>query len=292
LWPTIQGKIEASKPATDSKGASTVADSKYQQDSASQVWFIDKGEGPDLLLLHGNGADAKLYLPLIDLLAKEYRVLAPDLPGFGLSPSHEHWHLPSYIAQIEIFLNRHFRKPFMLIGHSMGGFLAYQLMLRNRTQAITRAIWMEAAIFQLDWKVAAALGPFGMLHRYKKHSRAGVQARLREWCWHYDESDPVFREAFIASYFRSNRQVQGMMMSSAPSLMPYRFDKLAQPVLCIRGEKEHMISRQTDWFAPQLPQGKRLVVPQAGHFLLGDNDAFLHSEIFHFLHAEKALTQN
>ncbi|MBT9548642.1 MAG: alpha/beta hydrolase [Candidatus Sericytochromatia bacterium] len=256
---------------------------RYLYDSVTDIHYLEQGQGSPLLLLHGNGADAKLYLPLIQTLARHFRVVAPDLPGFGRSPARESRQMARYIAELELFINRKLRQPYLLMGHSMGGYLAYQLMLRKRTMPITRAVWMEAGLFKLDWKLALALQPYGLAHRFKKHNRAHVEDRLREWCWNYDQSDPVFREAFITSYFKSNRHVQGMLMAGAAELLPYRFDQISAPVLCLRGEKEQLLSRQTDWFAPLLPQGQRVVIPQAGHFLLGDNDTALEQEILTFL---------
>lgn len=154
----------------------------------SQIFTIlEQGQGPPLLLLHGNGADAKLYLPLIQTLARHFRVVAPDLPGFGRSPARESRQMAGYVAELELFINRQLRQPYHLMGHSMGGYLAYQLMLRKRTMQITRAVWMEAGIFNLDWKLALALQPYGLAHRFKKHNRAHVEDRLREWCWNYDK---------------------------------------------------------------------------------------------------------
>lgn len=264
----------------------------YHQDPVTEIVHLEMGEGPPLLLLHGNGAEASTYAGLIVALSAHFRVVAPDLPGFGRSPAREKRNMQRYLAELERFINRKLRQPYLLMGHSMGGYLAYQLMLRKRTMPIPRAIWMEAGIFRLDRKLALAIRPYGFLHRFKKHNRAHVEARLREWCWEYDQSDPVFREAFISSYFKSNRHVQGMLMAGAADLLPYRFEQIAQPVLCLRGEKEQLLSRQTDWFAPQLPQGQRVVIPQAGHFLLGDNDPVLLREILAFLQAAPPTGQN
>lgn len=260
-----------------------MSENRYQQDLASGIWFIEEGQGPPLLLLHGNGADAALYLPLLELLAPHFRVLMPDLPGFGRSPARERWSMAGYMGELERFINSRIRAPYVLMGHSLGGYLAYQLLIRRRTQPVTRSIWMEAAIFKIDWRVARILPGYGFVHRFKSHSRERIEARLRDWCLDYDNMDIAFREGFVASFFRSDRQVQGMMMSAAPALLPYRFHQLELPVLCIRGQKEQFLSRQTDWFAPRLPQGQRVVIPDSGHFLLFENDAGLQHEILRFL---------
>lgn len=260
-----------------------MTDAYYQQDPGSGIWFIEQGEGPPVLLLHGNGADAALYLPLLDVMRKHYRVLVPDLPGFGRSAAREKWSMTGYLGELERFVNGRIREPFAIMGHSMGGFLAYQMMLRRRTQPIERAILMEAALFNIDQRVAAILPLYGFWHRFKPHSREKIEARLRDWCLDWDGMPADFREDFVQSFFRSDRQVQGMFMASAPSLLPYRFSEISQPVLCMRGQKQQFLSRQTDFYAPKLPNGKRVVIPDAGHFLLFENDPAVYREIFAFL---------
>ena len=47
--------------------------------------YVDEGEGPTLLLLHGNPTWSFLYRHMIRLLAPTFRCIALDYPGFGLS---------------------------------------------------------------------------------------------------------------------------------------------------------------------------------------------------------------
>lgn len=53
--------------------------------SGARVHYIDEGQGPVLLLLHGNPTWSFLYRHLIAELKNDFRVIAPDYPGFGLS---------------------------------------------------------------------------------------------------------------------------------------------------------------------------------------------------------------
>ena len=54
-------------------------------DNGARVHYVDEGEGRILLLLHGNPTSAYLYRELIAELSHDYRVIAPDYPGFGQS---------------------------------------------------------------------------------------------------------------------------------------------------------------------------------------------------------------
>lgn len=66
---------------------------KYQTVGAVDVFYREAGpaDAPVLLLLHGFPTASHMYRDLIPLLADRYRVIAPDLPGFGQTkaPSRE-----------------------------------------------------------------------------------------------------------------------------------------------------------------------------------------------------------
>lgn len=267
-------------------------DSDYRLDfHQRRLYYLEQGQGETVLILHGNGADARMYRPLIEALSPHYRVLVPDLPGYGHSATLYESKMPRYLEQIESFINHHIDKPFYLIGHSLGGMLAYQIQLRRKIPQVKRAIWMEAAIFNLDWKLRLALPAYARLLVSKGHNRRGIEARMREWSWDYDNGDKLTSEAFIQSYYASNIQVHGMFLTEAASLLPYRFAEITEPVLCLRGEKEHVVSRATSWFAPQLPNAKLQIIPQAGHFLLGENNQALCEAILEFLALPEGLVE-
>lgn len=53
--------------------------------AAGVVAFLDEGEGPPVLLLHGFPASSWQWRDFVPLLAARFRVVAPDLPGAGAS---------------------------------------------------------------------------------------------------------------------------------------------------------------------------------------------------------------
>lgn len=54
-------------------------------ENGAKIHYVDEGDGPVLLLLHGNPTWSFLYRHLIVELKRDFRVVAPDYPGFGLS---------------------------------------------------------------------------------------------------------------------------------------------------------------------------------------------------------------
>ena len=51
----------------------------------ARVHYVDEGDGPPLLLLHGNPTWSFLYRDVIRGLRDRFRCIALDYPGFGLS---------------------------------------------------------------------------------------------------------------------------------------------------------------------------------------------------------------
>jgi haloalkane dehalogenase len=59
--------------------------SHFADIDGARVHYVDEGEGPPLLLLHGNPTWSFLYRDVIKGLSDRFRCIAPDYPGFGLS---------------------------------------------------------------------------------------------------------------------------------------------------------------------------------------------------------------
>jgi len=60
-------------------------ESRWFDASAGRVHYVDEGEGPPILFLHGNPTWSFLYRGIVIRLRKRFRCIAPDYPGFGLS---------------------------------------------------------------------------------------------------------------------------------------------------------------------------------------------------------------
>ncbi|WP_132995562.1 alpha/beta fold hydrolase [Sporanaerobacter acetigenes] len=84
--------------------------------------YIVEGNGPNVLLLHGWGANIDTMMPIFNLLVKNFRVYAIDFPGFGQSeePS-EVFGVYDYARVAKKFIDNFNMDEVILIGHSFGG---------------------------------------------------------------------------------------------------------------------------------------------------------------------------
>ncbi len=89
------------------------------------------GFGAPLLLLHGAGG-AGTWLPYMDELAKRFEVIAPESPGFGTSDTPDWLDNVGDLAYFYLDFIRHFGLDGIhLVGHSLGGWVAAELAVRD-----------------------------------------------------------------------------------------------------------------------------------------------------------------
>ncbi|SEN28167.1 magnesium chelatase accessory protein [Palleronia pelagia] len=87
------------------------------------------GDGPDLLLLHGTGGTCHGWAGVMPLLAKDFRVIAPDLPGHGFTrPGTRQRSRPVTMAEdLWRLMDWLGARPRWIVGHSAGGALAVHM---------------------------------------------------------------------------------------------------------------------------------------------------------------------
>ena len=101
--------------------------------------FFEKGQGHPLLFLHGFCESGEMWRYFADSLSTQYRVICPDLPGFGDSAhSHSIQSLDEVAEQLEGWLAELQVQNPIVLGHSLGGYVALALLERmgDRIKAI------------------------------------------------------------------------------------------------------------------------------------------------------------
>ena len=100
-------------------------------DPALEVRVVEVGEGPPVLLVHGSGTDAASWAPLMPHLPGR-RLLAVDLPGFGLSDPCDYGARPlraHAVAQMRSIVDALDLRRVPIVGTSLGGWWALCLAL-------------------------------------------------------------------------------------------------------------------------------------------------------------------
>ena len=109
--------------------------------------YIDTKNGDEtIVLLHGWGSNITLFNSMIDYLKGYYRVVALDMPGFGLSSE------PSFIMDVNDytefvikFIEELNIKKAHILGHSFGGRVIIKMMSKNLSYDIDKIMLVDSA---------------------------------------------------------------------------------------------------------------------------------------------------
>ncbi len=124
----------------------------------SGSWSImTAGAGAPVLLLHGLGATKGSFLPTVAALARSYRTIAVDLPGFGDSykPLGAPYHPPFFARAVVELMDTMGVARAHLIGNSMGGRIALELGLRH-AERVAKLVLVAPS---LAWRRARPWAP-------------------------------------------------------------------------------------------------------------------------------------
>jgi pimeloyl-ACP methyl ester carboxylesterase len=119
---------------------------RFARVAGGELRVLEGGAGSPLVLLHGRGSAATMWLPLLRDLARRHRVLAVDLPGFGSSRGYRfaggdfERGIAFFVDPIEAWLASEGLDAFCVAGHSLGGFVAIELALRRRARPAAIAL--------------------------------------------------------------------------------------------------------------------------------------------------------
>ncbi|MEW5735226.1 MAG: alpha/beta fold hydrolase [Thermodesulfobacteriota bacterium] len=96
--------------------------------------YADEGEGPAVLLLHGNPTWSFLYRHLIHDLRKDHRVIAPDFLGYGLSdkPQDGDYRMEAHIRRLSAFIEKLSLSGITLVCQDWGGIIGLSYASRNK----------------------------------------------------------------------------------------------------------------------------------------------------------------
>lgn len=154
--------------------------------------YFKGGQGPDMVLVHGFGANKENWLALAPRLMRHYTVWIPDLIGFGESdrPSNARFNIAEQADRVLRWLDAVGVKNFHVMGNSMGGYLAGAL----------------AANFPNRILSACLLNPAGV--KGAEHTAIGRA---------FDDEGKV---VLAPSNFKEYEQVVSLCFSGQPPAMP------------------------------------------------------------------------
>ena len=254
-------------------------ESKWFESSVGRIHYIDEGVGRPILMMHGNPDWSFLYRKLIPLLSHQFRCVAMDYPGFGLSVHPDGYgYLPSEHAPIVSELVEHLDlQNTILLAQDWGGPIGMEVASRapdRFTALIMGNTFFFPSTFRLQRFFSKFTGTSFMQKQLVKRNlfvnrimKMLLQAPITDAEFaHYTEVAPTPESRIGHAVFPK------AIVGETPWLaeLEKRVDAtlLDRPLLRIMGLKDKpMTSKQflAKW-DEKYPNARKLDLPKAGHY--------------------------
>jgi pimeloyl-ACP methyl ester carboxylesterase len=224
----------------------------------------------DVLFLHGWASSGRMWLRTMWALRHRYRMWAPDLPGFGDShiPSIEWCSTEGYTDHVAAFCDALAIRPFAVIGHSMGGRLAFDMARRypdrvERVAAISPALTGRLG-FNLDVFMLGPLGRAlkGVSRRVWAVAAASVMSQY--WAPRYLTSEAVQRTSNDLRRATWEGSIGSLRAMVRQDYTPY-LAEVQHPALVICGESDFTIPPGDSRLAASILPNVRLMMLKGIH---------------------------
>ena len=233
--------------------------------------------GPIVVMLHGFTGSKENWYPLAERLRGKYRLLIPDLPGWGESerkPDADYGFVEQSVRVAEFIQALSPNRPVVLLGHSMGGGIA-ALVAARYPQLVDRVGLFDAAGVrfkdnQFGIDVLAGENPFAVADRV-------TLQRYIDTVFHRAEAKPWIPWPASTGLIARRRKDAAFEQAVLEHIGrgPERFlpgDEAAnirQPALLLWGRQDAVIDPSAlDLYAARMPQASKVLVDNAGHMSL------------------------
>jgi pimeloyl-ACP methyl ester carboxylesterase len=226
-----------------------------------EVSFKVFGEGKPFLILHGWGSNSDRWIEVAEKIAeKGFKVIVPDLPGFGKSDTLEYpWNLNQYVSWLEEFIKSRpeLAEGFYLVGHSFGGALASKIAIKH-AQEVQKLFLVSAAVTRKKTtqkgflsKISKIVKLFSFLPYYGFFRKAVYKFIIRK-------SDYMYVEGVM----------KGTYLNVVDEDISFQMSFIKVPTIIIWGDKDDSTPIENAYtISKQIKNSELIVIPGAGHAL-------------------------
>ncbi len=251
--------------------------------------YLDVGSGPVVVLVHGLGASTFSFRRNIEVLAKRFRVIAVDLPGFGYSTrSAPDMSMTAQVNYLASFLEAMGVSQAALIGHSMGG-LIVQRFAATYPERVDKLVLINSATQEVMRRAAwssATLAPFlPMVFAVMSSARS-----IRRWWLSFAVYDSAFVTGDVMTGYGAPGQVRGHVRATQRWFVdrgkdvPFDPRAISAPTLIVWGEADRVLRPRLGYrLQRQIPNAQLIVIPKAGHWTPEEQPETVNQALLDFL---------
>ncbi len=219
-------------------------------------FYIEKGQGDPLILLHGNGESCDYFKGQMDAFAAHYHVYALDTRGHGKTPRGDApFTIRQFADDLRDFMDEHGIKKANILGFSDGGNIAMIFAVRY-PERVARLILNGANLDARGVKRTVQL-PIEIGYRFAKLF-AGKSEKARH-----------------------NAELLGLMVND-PNVPLVDLARIRAKTLVIAGTHDMIREEHTRLIAASIPNAK-LVLLEGSHFIAGEKPEEFNRVVLEFM---------
>lgn len=224
-----------------------------------ELFYIERGAGFPLVLLHGNGESSDYFKAQIEAFSAHYRVIAIDTRGHGRSPrGSAPFTLAQFAEDLKVFMDVHGIAKAHVLGFSDGANIA--LLFALRYPHLVEKLILNGA--NLTPKGVKPSVQFPIMIGYALVSAISL-----------------FDRKAIAK-----KELLGLMVTQ-PDIQPRALSALTMPVLVIAGTRDMIKDEHTRQIAASIPDAQ-LEIIDGDHFIAAKCSLAFNAEVIAFLHCD------
>lgn len=225
------------------------------------ITYVDEGFGEVILFLHGWGQNKEMMLPLIEELKCNYRCIVLDLPGFGESPFNDAETLNLYTEKLNEFLKGKGIKPTYIVGHSFGGKVAVNYILKYG--GVKGLILLASPIL----KPKRTVKYFFNIYKYKFKKKLNL----------------AIKEYGSYDYKNCSKNMKSFFVNVVNTHFDKSIRLIESPVLLIWGNKDDKVPLSKAKLLNKKLKNSKLYIQKGGHFAYLENIEFTRLIIQQFI---------
>jgi pimeloyl-ACP methyl ester carboxylesterase len=260
--------------------------------------YLVAGDGPPLVLLHGDGDSKLSWSWVMPALARTHRVYALDLPGFDDLP------LPDYVPArfarfVGAFLDALEVPRAAVVGNSLGGLIALRLALAAPERVSALGLLDSAGLGYAITPVATSLIFPGYGEAAARWVRTPLGSAQRAWLratllfarpgrvpatWYAEQERLARRPEFGAATLAALRAIVGL--AGQREVLLWQLPRLAMPTLVLWGMNDYVFPAwQAHAASARLRHGRLAIISDCGHLPHVERPAETAAELGAFLAA-------
>jgi abhydrolase domain-containing protein 6 len=235
-----------------------------------KIVYAEGGTGDTIIMLHGFGGNKDNWPRFAKYFTPNYRVIIPDLPGFGDSskPQDAKYNIMSQVERLNLFVKELKLTKFHIVGNSMGGSISGNYAATYPEMVKTLALFDSAGVNSLIKSERALLLEKGINPLVAKDEKG--YDKLLGICFYKPPQLPSVIKKYLAKQAIKdaslNEKIYNEITNTDLTVLEGKLNKITAPTLIVWGDSDKVIDvSSVPIFKKNIRNSQSAIIKECGH---------------------------